>query len=177
MARSSAELKIITYPDPRLRKTCKRVEEFGPKLAELAEDMLGLMRAAQGVGLAAPQVGMQVRVFVCNVTGESKDDMVLVNPELFDLEGDIEGEEGCLSIPDVTVTMHRANSCQLRGQNLKGKSIELNAEGLLARCFQHECDHLDGRLIIDGMSEADRIANRKVLRELERKHSRGAKAS
>lgn len=177
MARSAAELKIINYPDPRLRKTCKRVEEFGPKLAELAEHMLGLMREAQGVGLAAPQVGMLVRVFVCNVTGESKDDMVLVNPELFDLEGDIEGEEGCLSIPDVTVTMHRADSCVLRGQNLKGKSVELRAEGLLSRCFQHECDHLDGRLIIDGMSEADRIANRKVLRELERKHSRGAKAS
>lgn len=177
MARSAADLKIINYPDPRLRKASKRVEEFGPKLAELAENMLGLMREAQGVGLAAPQVGMLQRLFVCNVTGEAKDDMVLVNPELFELEGDIEGEEGCLSIPDVTVTVHRADSCVLRGQSLKGKPVELRAEGLLARCFQHECDHLDGRLIIDAMSEADRIANRKVLRELERKHSRGAKAS
>lgn len=174
MQKRKPELSIICYPDPRLKKACGRVEEFGPELADLAAKMLELMREAQGVGLAAPQVGILARLFVCNVTGEPNDDMVFVNPVLSDLDGDTEGEEGCLSIPDVTVTKRRAKSCILRAQDLRGKPIEIKGEDLLARCWQHECDHLDGRLIIDSMSEADRIANRKLLKELERKHKRGA---
>lgn len=174
MQKPPAQLSMICYPDPRLRKVCAPVEEFGPALADLAGKMLDLMREEQGVGLAAPQVGVLSRLFVCNVTGEPGDDMVLVNPVLSELEGDIEGEEGCLSIPDVTVQMRRAKSCVMRAVDVHGKPIELRGEDLLARCWQHECDHLDGRLIIDRMSEADRIANRKVLKELEKKNSRRA---
>ncbi len=162
-----AALEIIKYPDPRLRRPCAPIEVFDDTLVALAGRMLELMHAAQGVGLAAPQVGVLVRLFVCNVTGESADDMIIVNPRLDDLVGSIESEEGCLSIPEVTVNVRRALGCTLKGCDLKGHAIELAGAELLARCWQHECDHLDGRLITDQMSEADTIANRRVLKSLE----------
>ncbi len=168
MRKDLAALRIINYPDPRLRKVCKPVEAFDEELAGLAGRMLELMRESQGIGLAAPQVGKLIRLFVCNVTGDPKDDLVFVNPVLSDLAGHIEGEEGCLSIPDVTVTMQRAASCRMTARDLSGKPIDKKAELLMARCWQHECDHLNGRLIVDQMSETDRIANRRKLRELER---------
>ncbi len=92
---------------------------------------------------------------------------MFVNPTLTDLTGDIESEEGCLSIPDVTVPIRRANACVLEARDLSGKPVKLQAVDLAARCWQHECDHLDGRLIIDRMSEADRIAQRRTLKQLE----------
>lgn len=165
-----SKLEVIYYPDPRLRKACRIVEEFDDALAALAGRMLELMRAEQGVGLAAPQVGQQVRLFVCNVTGDPKDDRVFVNPELSELSGEIESQEGCLSIPDVLVTLRRAKHCRLNAKDIKGRPIELEGEDLVARCWQHEVDHLHGRLIIDSMSESDRIANRRTLKDLERKH-------
>lgn len=176
MQKDWTSLRIITYPDPRLKKVCRPVEVFDEGLAALAGRMLELMRESQGVGLAAPQVGQLVRVFVCNVTGEPKDDRIYVNPTLADLRGECEGEEGCLSIPDVTVLMRRSMSCRMMAMDLKGNAIEEDGSELLARCWQHECDHLDGRLIIDRMSDTDRIANRRKLKELERDHQRGAVA-
>ncbi len=167
-----ASLRIIHYPDPRLKKRCREVEAFDRKLAGIAARMLELMREDRGVGLAAPQVGLNIRLFVCNVTGEPKDDCVFVNPRLTDLEGDEVGEEGCLSIPEVTVNKHRAKACRLTASDLKGRPIEAVGVDLAARCWQHECDHLDGRLIIDNMSEADKIANRKQLRKLEAEFKR-----
>lgn len=160
-------LHIIHFPDPRLRKRSAPVEHFDAELAALAARMLELMREDKGVGLAAPQVGINRRIFVCNVTGEPGDDMVLVNPELTDLTGDEIGEEGCLSIPDVHVQMRRAKECVLTARDLRGNPIRLKGVDLAARCWQHECDHLHGKLIIDHMSEADKIANRKQLKKLE----------
>ena len=167
MKNDLGRMRIIIYPDPRLRKACKPVEQFDKNLATLAARMIELMHEAKGVGLAAPQVGVLLRLFVCNTTGQSEDDRAFVNPTLTDLTGDIESEEGCLSIPDVTVPIRRANACVLEARDLSGKPVKLQAVDLAARCWQHECDHLDGRLIIDRMSEADRIAQRRTLKQLE----------
>lgn len=168
-----AALQIIKYPDPRLRKVCQPVEAFDESLRRLAERMLELMHAHKGIGLAAPQVGLLLRMFVCNVTEEARDDMVFVNPEVFDLEGQATGEEGCLSIPDVTINVRRAVRCTIAAKTPAGQPIEKTGADLLARCWQHECDHLDGRLITDRMSEADRIANRRILKQLESEYRSG----
>jgi len=165
-----ARMKIIDYPDPRLKKKCAPVETIDEETRRLAARMLELMHAEKGIGLAAPQVGVLRRMFVCNLTGKPNDDRVFINPSLAEFAGDIESEEGCLSIPDVTVQLHRHARCVIAAQDLSGKAVRLEGEGLAARCWQHECDHLDGRLIIDRMSEADKIANRKALRTLERKY-------
>lgn len=163
-------LRIIRYPDPRLRKPCKAVESFDPSLSALAERMFELMRSEEGLGLAAPQVGLSMRMFVCNVSGEPGDDVVFINPTLVDLSDPGQSEEGCLSIPDVRGTFQRYMKCRIRGFDLSGRPIEFEGSDLAARCWQHECDHLDGRLILDRFSEADKIAARRTLKELEAKY-------
>lgn len=162
--------QIVRYPDPRLRTKCAPIEDFDESLAALAERMLELMHAEHGVGLAGPQVGVGRQIFVCNPTGELADDRVFVNPELFDLVGAIEAEEGCLSIPDVHVIVRRARRCKMRAFDVAGTEIVCEAEDLLARIFQHETAHLNGGLIIDMMNAADKIANKKPLVELEAKY-------
>jgi len=162
-------LPIVVYPDPALRVRCAPVEKFDDKLAVLARNMLAAMHAAEGVGLAAPQVGVPIRLFVCNATGKPEDDRVFVNPVLSDPDGAATDDEGCLSIPGVTVAVRRPERCNISGVDLQGRPVSASGDGLIARCWQHEVDHLDGRLIIDRMSEGDTIANRKKLRELEAK--------
>lgn len=152
--------------------SCEAVSRFDDKLAELANQMIAAMHEAEGVGLAAPQVGIPIRLFVCNATGKPEDDRVFVNPVLSELVGASTGDEGCLSIPGVTVAVRRAEQCVISGVDVQGRPIGATAAGLLARCWQHEVDHLDGRLIIDRMSEADAIANRKKLRELEARYKK-----
>jgi peptide deformylase len=169
-----SRLELVLHPDPVLRRTAARVERFDGMLVKIAARMLDLMRQHKGIGLAAPQVGLSLRLFVFNVTGEPGDDCVCVNPELSELAGDVEGEEGCLSLPDVTVQMHRAATCLLNAQDLTGKTFERSGTELAARCWQHEMDHLNGKLIIDNMSEADKIANRRALKQLEGKPKKSA---
>lgn len=166
----TTSLQIIHYPDPRLRKACQPVAKFDDSVAALAARMFELMRDEEGLGLAAPQVGVLVRLFVCNVSGDPKDDVVFINPTLSDLSDPGESEEGCLSIPDVRGTFQRYMKCRIRGFDLAGKPIEFEGTDLGARCWQHECDHLDGRLILDRFSEADKIAARRKLKELEAKY-------
>lgn len=167
MAADRLPNRIVLYPDSRLRQKCAPVREFGEPLAALARRMIELMHANKGVGLAGPQVGVCERIFVCNPTGEPGDDRVFINPELSDLTGAVEGEEGCLSIPEVRVMVRRAKKCRIRGQDVAGEPVEAVAEDLLARIWQHETDHLDGRLIIDRMNPADKLANKKPLAQLE----------
>lgn len=168
----TAKLRIIKYPDPRLRQVCEPVTHFDDSLRALALRMLELMHDAKGVGLAAPQVGVLSRMFVCHAIADPEDHMILVNPELADLQGQAVGEEGCLSIPDVTVEIRRAESCTILAQDLNGEPVRATGVDLVARCWQHECDHLNGRLITDRMSEADKIANRRVLKTLEAEFKR-----
>ncbi len=168
------KLRIIYYPAPILSRTTETVEKFDDALRALATRMLALMKEVKGVGLAAPQVGSGIRLFVCNPTGEEGDDMVCVNPKLTELTGATEEEEGCLSIPGVTVTVRRATEVVLERRNLDGRIVTQRATDLLARIWQHEADHLDGRLIVDQMSAADEITNRRAIKQLKEQHQAGA---
>lgn len=160
------QISIIKYPDPRLHKRSKPVEAFDAHLRELAARMFELMREDGGVGLAAPQVGINLRLFVMNHTGEPGDDRVVVNPVLTALEGEVSGEEGCLSIPDVRIDVLRADAMRLDAFDLDGKPFTLTASGWETRVWQHETDHLDGILLIDRMSFSDKVRYRKTLKGL-----------
>jgi len=164
---SPSRLRIVLYPNPVLKKRAADVGKFNAEIAVLAKRMLVLMREAKGVGLAAPQVGVGLRVFVCNPTGEPGDDLICVNPRFTELSGGEEREEGCLSIPGVTVTMRRAMSVVMAAFDVDGKPFQTTGTELRARIWQHETDHLDGRLIIDNMSATDEIANRRAIKQLQ----------
>ena len=168
-------LTIVHYPHPALRKVCEPVMEFGDELKAFADRMLELMHAGHGVGLAAPQVGVLKRMFVMNATEERGDDMVFVNPEIRDLHGSREAEEGCLSLPEVYVQIRRAPRCRIVAQDVYGQPIELEGEDLVCRAWQHETDHLNGILILDRMGPSDKIATKKRLRELEAAYKANAR--
>jgi peptide deformylase len=160
------------YPDPVLREGTVPVEVFDQELAELAREMIEAMHASQGLGLAGPQVGSSRRIVIVSPDGQPGREIALVNPELIRTEGWEEAEEGCLSFPGIYVKIGRFTHVSVRYRNLKGQSEELSAEGLLARVIQHELDHLVGRLLVDRMSPVQRMAQRRNLRELERRHER-----
>jgi peptide deformylase len=161
------DLRIIHYPDPRLRQKCKPVTEFNGELVALVERLYELMQAGDGVGLAAPQVGIQQRLFVLSPTGKPEDHRVLINPAIHDPHGSAEAEEGCLSLPAIRVQVRRAQECRVTAQDLAGHALEFKATDLLARICQHETDHLNGVLILDRMGPTDRLATRKTVRALE----------
>lgn len=163
-------LTIIRWPDPRLKKTSEAVAAIDDDLRRTAEQMLALMRAAKGVGLAAPQVGINRRLFVMNHTGEPGDDRVYVNPTLTALDGDaVAAEEGCLSLPDIHIDVVRPAHVRLDALDLDGNPITVEREGFEARVWQHENDHLLGILLTDRMSFSDKMKHRRRLRELEAK--------
>jgi peptide deformylase len=167
VSESPDKVSVIHYPDPRLRQVCEPVTDFNGELAELAQEMLRVMREDRGVGLAGPQVGVLKRLFVMNVTGEDKDNRVFVNPVIRDRSGSAEAEEGCLSLPGINVNVRRAKRCLIEAQDLQGNPFTEEGEDLVARCWQHETDHLDGVMIIDRMGPTDRMATRKTLKDLE----------
>lgn len=156
-------MPIRTLGDPVLKTPTKPVEEFDGALHRLARDMIETMYDAPGVGLAAPQVGRSLSLFVFD-DGETGP-MVMANPELGDAAGDVVAEEGCLSIPGPFHPTHRFATITCRGQDLDGRSYEMRGEGLLARIFQHETDHLHGTLFVDRL---DADGRRSVLAELRR---------
>ena len=139
----------------------------GPAHPRLAEKMFELMFQARGVGLAAPQVGLTVRLFVASPTYEPTDQRVYINPSILSADGTQEGEEGCLSFPGIVCNIKRANVVTIQATNLDGQVFQETGEGLAARIFQHESDHLDGRLLTDRMGTVARLANRRALRDLE----------
>src|SRR3990172_5246491 len=150
---------IITLPDHLLRKASARIERVDEDIRKLAGDMLETMYAAPGVGLAAVQVGVPIRLVVLDTAkdGEKPRSLVLINPEIVTLGSEMRlHEEGCLSIPDVRIDIERPASLTLRYIDGDGKPQELNAEGLLATAIQHEIDHLNGKLIIDFLSRLKR---------------------
>jgi len=164
------ELKIIKYPDPLLKKVAKPVELFNQDLKDLTARMFELMRAAKGVGLAAPQVAQSIRLFIMNPTGKPEDDRVYVNPILTEAEGEEEGEEGCLSIPDLHVQIFRSKSLRMQAKDLEGGPIDQTESGYLARIWQHETDHLNGVLITDRMGPTAKLTHRKLLKDLEEQY-------
>ncbi len=152
--------EVVQFPDPRLKRVSEPIEEVTDEIRELARDMIDVMYDEPGIGLAAPQVGASVRMFVIdtewNEEGGERHPTVVINPEISDREGRITWEEGCLSVPDYTATVERDERITLRGHDLDGKPIEEHAEGLRAVCIQHEVDHLDGILFIDRISRLKR---------------------
>jgi peptide deformylase len=161
------QLRIIVWPDPRLKKVSEPVKEFTPQLKALAARMFELMRESKGVGLAAPQVGENIRMFVMNATGNPEDDRVYVNPLLTDAEGDDSAEEGCLSLPDIHVQVNRCKLIRMQAQDLDGNKFEELQSGYIPRIWQHEYDHLNGVLIIDRMGLGDKFKYRRALKDLE----------
>jgi peptide deformylase len=166
-----AELSLVLYPDRRLRVRGAEVTAFDEgtraRLAALAGRMLEVMREKRGVGLAAPQVGVSIRMFVMNATGEPGSDRVYINPRLSEAEGEEEREEGCLSLPEVNTPVLRSLKLRMRARDLEGREIDETAEGFVARIWQHETDHLDGVLILDKMPPSVKMAHRRKLKELE----------
>ena len=164
---SPSALRIHIWPDPVLLEKARKVETFDQDLAELARQMIEVMYAADGVGLAAPQIGRSIRMFVADPRqSEEPDPRVFINPVL-EYDGGIEAEEeGCLSIPGIRVQVRRPVTARIRAQDIDGNPLELESDGFAARVWQHECDHLDGVLIIDRMSPLDRLSTRKSLKEL-----------
>ncbi len=152
--------EIVKFPDPRLKRVSKPITEVDDDLRALASDMIDVMYDEPGIGLAAPQVGVSVRLFVIDTEWSQEDaeknPSVILNPEISDREGEIIWEEGCLSVPDYTADVERSAEITLRGMDLDGNPIEERAEGLRAVCIQHEVDHLDGVLFIDRISRLKR---------------------
>ena len=147
-----AVLTILEYPDPRLRKVAAPVAAFTPDIERLVRDMAETMYAAPGIGLAATQVDVHKRIIVMDIS-EARDELrVFVNPEIVVSEGEAEREEGCLSVPGYYDKVTRAARIRVRAQNARGEAFELDAEGMLAVCIQHEMDHLVGRVFVDHLS-------------------------
>jgi peptide deformylase len=144
-------LDLRVLGDPILRQQTKPVAAVTDELRRLIDDMFETMHAAKGIGLAAPQVGRSERIAVVDVEG-GKQPYALVNPEIISREGSVKGEEGCLSIPDIFGDVERAQSVVVRAMDRDGKTFDVQGADLLARCFQHEIDHLDGKLFIDYLS-------------------------
>ena len=185
-------LSILQYGDPILRAKGKHFEKIDNRIRELAQNMIETMHAANGVGLAAPQVGESLQLTVLDVSqvedrpstmklnGENTDPqsampLVLINPEI-NLGSETEmGTEGCLSFPEITGEIERAKSVTVRAQNLDGEAIEIEATGFLARAIQHEVDHLNGILFIDRMSSAAKTSLSSKLKRLQKETQRGAK--
>jgi len=147
---------ILVYPDPFLARKAAPVTAVDDRVRTLIRDMFETMYAAEGVGLAAPQVGVGKRVIVVDVTpvDETIAPMALVNPEIVDRKGSVLGEEGCLSVPGVQGEVPRAETVVVRGLDEQGNPVHLQAEGILSRALQHEIDHLDGVLFIDRIPSA-----------------------
>lgn len=159
---------IRIYPDPVLRVRCPEVETFDDALARLAADMVETMHDAPGIGLAAPQVGVEQRIAVVDLSvGEDPDQVhVLVNPEILEAEGRATEVEGCLSIPDITDKVTRPFRIKVRAQTVEGETIELEADDWLARAIQHELDHLDGVLFVDRLAGLRKDRVKRQLRKL-----------
>ena len=170
------KLAILEYPDPRLRKTAAPVGIVDDAVRQLAADLLETMYAAKGVGLAATQVDIHRRVLVLDVSEERNQPMVFIDPELLSAEGRGPGEEGCLSVPDIYDKVQRATHIRVRALGRDGSPFEIDADGLLAVCLQHEMDHLDGKLFVDYLSELKRQLIRRRLEKERKQRSSGSEA-
>jgi peptide deformylase len=163
-------LKIVKYPDPVLSRPGEPITEFDAELHKLIADMFETTYAEQGIGLAAPQVGVSKRLTTIDLSmGKNpKDKLVLINPEIIFREGKQYEEEGCLSFPEIREKVARAAKVRIRAQDAQGKWFEMDGDELLARCFQHEIDHVDGMLFIFRMSALKRDLSLRKIRKMQR---------
>ncbi|MCH9756622.1 MAG: peptide deformylase [Gammaproteobacteria bacterium] len=165
--------KVIYLPDARLRQKNARIETFDDDLKQLVADMFETMYHTNGVGLAAPQIGINLQLTVVDVEGDKANQYVLINPEIIASEGETKCLAGCLSIPGASAFdgVKRAKTVTVRAQDETGKTFEIKADGLLSRCFQHEIDHLNGKLFIDHLSPLKRALAKKKLDKYKRQHA------
>lgn len=165
-----AKLKILEFPDPRLRKKAAPVVAVDDALRALIADMFETMYDAPGIGLAATQVDVHQRLLVTDVSSDKSEPHVLINPEIIEKDGVTVTDEGCLSVPGYYEPVERAEHIRVRFLDRNGEAVEMEAEDLLAVCIQHEIDHLDGKLFVDYLSETKRLRIRKKL-EKERRYA------
>jgi peptide deformylase len=168
------KLVILEYPDPRLRTKATPVAVFDEALRRLVDDLLETMYGAKGVGLAASQVDVHKRLLVLDVSETRDQPMVLINPQILSAEGRVPGEEGCLSLPGIYDKLERAARIRVRALDRNGKPFEIDAEGMLAVCIQHEMDHLEGKLFVDYLSELKRQLIRRRLQKERKQRSTGS---
>jgi len=167
-----AILEILHYPDPRLRNEALPVEEVDLEIKKLVTDMFETMYDAPGIGLASIQVNVPKRVIVVDISEEHDQPLCFINPEIISKQGEEEMDEGCLSVPGFYETVQRADKIRVKALNEKGEEFEMDAEGLLAVCIQHEIDHLDGKLFVDYISPLKRNRIRKKLEKDSKKSGR-----
>jgi peptide deformylase len=169
---------LTLFPDPTLRRPALPVEAFDDGLRAIVAGMFERMYTSKGVGLAAPQVGLKKRILVLNASGEAKDELVLVNPTILERFGPSTAfEEGCLSFPGIYAEIERPESCRVRAFRADGTPFEETYGGFTSRIVQHEQDHLEGVLLVDRMSAADRLRHKAALDELVTRHKKKAVAS
>ncbi|MGY6630942.1 MAG: peptide deformylase [Wenzhouxiangella sp.] len=163
-----SRLEILEFPDPRLRRVARPVESVTERERQLAADMLETMYEARGIGLAATQVNKGVRLVVMDLSEARNEPRFFINPEIVDRSGTQTCEEGCLSVPGIYAEVERAEKVTIRALDLEGETFELEADGLLAVCIQHEIDHLDGKVFVDYLSPLKRRMVEKRLRKQQR---------
>jgi peptide deformylase len=163
-------LNILTFPDPRLRSKAKPVPALTEGIRRTLDDMLETMYQAPGIGLAAVQVGILLRIIVIDISEGKDSPLCLINPEILERQGTEEMEEGCLSVPGFYESVSRAERIRIRALGRDGTPFELETDGLLAVCIQHEIDHLDGKLFVDYISSLKRQRIRKKLEKEQRQH-------
>lgn len=168
-----SRLTILEFPDPRLRRVARPVESVTDRERQLASDMLETMYAARGIGLAATQVNEDIRLLVLDLSETRDQPKVFINPEIIDRAGSQTCEEGCLSVPGIYAEVDRAERIRVRALGLDGEPFELDADGLLAVCIQHEIDHLDGKVFVDYLSPLKR---RMVEKRLKKQKQREAES-
>jgi peptide deformylase len=164
--------EVVKYPNPILAREGDTVTDFGPELAKFVDEMFDSMYAAQGIGLAAPQIAVSKRITVIDVSFNEnpEDKLVLINPVIVEREGTLYEEEGCLSLPDINEKVKRSAWVKVRAQNVKGEFFEVEGEELLSRALQHEIDHLHGVLFIDRLS---RLKRDLILRRIKKLQKNG----
>jgi peptide deformylase len=171
------EFTVTLYPDPVLRKPAEPIERFDEDLARTVAGMFERMFKSKGVGLAAPQVGLKQRILVLNPDGERANDLVLVNPTITARSGpETVFDEGCLSFPSIYAEIRRPERCSVTAYDAKGNRIEQEYTGFVSRIIQHEYDHLEGILLVDRMSPADKQKNRAALEELVARYQKSSKS-
>ena len=161
-------LTILEFPDPRLRLKAEPVYNVTGEVTSLCDAMLKTMYQAPGIGLAATQVNIQKRILVCDVSEDKSKPLVLINPEIETATGDVETQEGCLSVPGFYEPVNRPDTITVTALDRTGEPLSIEAEGLLAVCIQHEVDHLDGRLFVDYLSSTKRQMIRKKRLKLQK---------
>jgi len=165
-------LEILEYPDPRLRTQAKPITDFGNSLQKQIDDMFETMYAAPGIGLAGAQVDIHKQLFVIDVSEDKSEPLVFINPEIVELRGVEQMEEGCLSFPGIYAKVERADEVTIKALDRKGEEFTLDADGLLAVCIQHELDHIQGKLFVDYLSPLKR---NRIKKKLEKEHKARSK--